>query len=231
MTKRLAFAGLVAAAFVFAACREAAAPAGSSSLATRGGLAFDVGGGQSGMNLHPRGFGENSYAAWKAKEGQPDTRGKADHALYLQKLTPTATFAAGVAVVDGLEGLPASDLTVLSWEHRIGGWCGGGAPRWNIGLFDTNGDPRTVFLGCFAASHSAGTVVGWVKDSWNVQAEVAAAALVGGWTPATIRGLAIVFDEGTDAAGPLGPPTPGFVFLDNITVNTNVWTSPSDNSN
>jgi len=213
MTKRLAFAWL-AAAFVFAACREAAAPAGSGSLATRGGLALDVGGGNSGMNLHPRGFGENSLAAWRAKEGQPDTRGKADHALYLQKMTETATFAAGVAVVDGLEGELATILTALSWEHRNDGHCGGGAPRWNISLTDANGDPQIVFLGCSAATQSVGSV--WTTDTWDVQAAIAA------YPGATIRGLAIVFDEGTDVGL-------GFVFLDNITVNTKVWTSPSDN--
>jgi hypothetical protein len=221
MDKRLAIAGLTV-AFVFAACREAAAPASSGSLATRGGLAFDVGGGNSGMNLHPRGFGENSLAAWRAKEGQPDTRGKADHALYLQKFTETATFAAGVAVVDGLEGELATSLTDLSWEHRIDGWCGGGAPRWNVGLTDASGNDHTVFLGCSAATHEPGGAADWTKDSWDVQAAIVAAGL----NPATstIRGLAIVFDEGTDIAG-----NPGFVFLDNITVNDKTWTSPSDN--
>lgn len=219
MNKRLAIAGFAVAAFVFAACREAAAPAGSGSLTP----SFDVGGGQSGMNLHPRGFGENSLAAWKAKEGQPDNRGKADHALYLQKFTETATFAAGVAVVDGLEGLPATALTILSWEHRNDGWCGGGAPRWNIGITDASGD-HTVFLGCAAATHTPSIVTGWTTDTWNVQTEIAAQGV--DLATATIRGLAIVFDEGTDTPG-----NPGFVFLDNIKVNSTVWTSPSDNSN
>ena len=58
----------------------------------------------------------------------------------------------------------------------------------------------------------------------------------------TIRSLAILFDEGTDSAPipavpfcPLGTGSPGFVFLDNITVtangDTHVWTSASDNGN
>ena len=223
MTKHLAFTGLVA-AFALAACRETAAPAGSGLLAARDGAALDVGGGRSGLNLHPAGFGEASFAAWRAQEGQPDTRGNADHALYFQKMTETATFAAGVAVVDGLEGLPASDLSILSWEHRNDGWCGAGAPRWNIGLTDANGTGTTVFLGCSAANHSIGSV--WTLDTWDVQAAIQAAITAGGLDPttATISGLAIVFDEGTDVG-------PGFVFLDNITVNTTTWTSPSDNSN
>lgn len=218
MNKRLAVAGLAVAAFVFAACREAAAPAGSGSLTP----SFDVGGGQSGMSLHPSGFGEESFAAWRAHEGQPDTRGKADHALYFQKMTATATFAAGVAVIDGLEGQLATALTILSWEHRNDGWCGAGAPRWNLGLTDVNGVNHTVFLGCFEADDVPSGVTGWTVDSWNVQAKIIAAGVDP--TTATIRGLAIVFDEGTDVG-------PGFVYLDNITVNATVWRSSSDNSN
>ena len=37
-----------------------------------------------------------------------------------------------------------------------------------------------------------------------------------------ITSLAIIFDEGTDVG-------PGFVFLDNITVNAKTFTSPGDN--
>ncbi|HJS43974.1 MAG TPA: hypothetical protein VJ755_10920 [Gemmatimonadales bacterium] len=223
MKKRLAVAGLAVAAFVFAACREAAAPASSGSLTP----SFDVGGGQSGMSLHPSGFGEHSLAAWKAKEGLPDNHGKADHALYFQKFTETPTFAAGVAIVDGLEGLPATALTILSWEHRNDGWCGAGAPRWNIGLTDASGGFGIAFLGCNAAAHIAGSAPDWTKDSWNVQAEIAAAIVLYGLDAGTttIRGLAIVFDEGTDV-----PANPGFVYLDNIIVNSTRWTSPADNS-
>ena len=53
----------------------------------------------------------------------------------------------------------------------------------------------------------------------------------------TIRSLAILFDEGTDnpipqpPGCPVGPSSPGFVFLDNIIVNDHVWTSASDNGN
>jgi hypothetical protein len=57
----------------------------------------------------------------------------------------------------------------------------------------------------------------------------------------TIRNLAIVFDEGVDnpipqpPGCPIGPSTPGFVYLDNITVELNgvphVWTDASDNGN
>ena len=139
-------------------------------------------------------------------------------------MVATPVFAAGFAVIDGLQGQPATTLTALSWEHRTDGWCGAGAPRWNVGVTDASGD-HTVFLGCNAATHAPGGTDGWTSDSYS-SADIAAAIKAVGVDPAnaTISSLAIVFDEGTDVG-------PGFVFLDNITVNTTVWTSPSGNSN
>ena len=212
----------VAAALVLAACREPASPASSSSPSTR--PAFAVGGGQSGLSLHPGGLGEQSFAKWEAHEGEPDAKGNADQALYFQKMVATPVFAAGFAVIDGLQGQPATALTALSWDHRADGWCGAGAPRWNVGVTDASGD-HTVFLGCNAATHSPSGTAGWTSDSYS-GADIAAAITAAGVDPetATISSLAILFDEGTDVG-------PGFVFLDNITVNTMVWTSPSGNSN
>ena len=212
----------VAAALVLAACREPASPASSSSLSTR--PAFAVGGGQSGLSLHPGGLGEQSFAKWEAHEGEPDAKGNADQALYFQKMVATPVFAAGFAVIDGLQGQPATALTALSWDHRADGWCGAGAPRWNVGVTDASGD-HTVFLGCNAATHSPSGTDGWTSDLYS-GADIAAALTAAGVDPetATISSLAILFDEGTDVG-------PGFVFLDNITVNTMVWTSPSGNSN
>ena len=139
-------------------------------------------------------------------------------------MVATPVFAAGFAVIDGLQGQPATALTALSWDHRADGWCGAGAPRWNVGVTDASGD-HTVFLGCNAATHSPSGTDGWTSDSYS-GADIAAAITAAGVDPetATISSLAILFDEGTDVG-------PGFVFLDNITVNTMVWTSPSGNSN
>jgi len=198
----------------------------------------------SSYTLHPAGFGPQSYAAWKAQQGTPDDTGSANQALYFQKMTSTATVAAGVAVVTGVEGLPADQLTGLSWWHREDGHCGAGAPRWNVGLQDnTTGDRYTVFLGCNAAQHTeAGTFSGhaWCEDTQPVADTIRAQTKL----PAsdfTVTGLAIVFDEGTDNPNPppvgcaqeLGPS--GFVYLDNIEVDVNgtphCWTNASDNGN
>jgi hypothetical protein len=186
------------------------------------------------FTLHPSGFGPHSYASWKGGEGLADSTGNKDQALYLQKMTTTATVAAGVVLIKGFEGMDANQLTGLSWDHRVDGHCGAGAPRWNVGLADSAGNSLgTVFLGCYAAAHSA--VPGapdWCHDEQPVP------AFPGG---STIRHLAIVFDEGIDnplpqpPGCPLGASAPGFVYLDNITVEANgqthVWTSASDNGN
>ena len=212
----------IAATVVLAACQEPASPAARSSAALA--PAFAVGGGQSGLSLDPGGLGEQSFAKWQAHEGEPDAKGSADQALYFQKKVDTPVFAAAFAVIRGLEGRPVSALTKLSWDHRDGGWCGAGAPRWNVGVTDASGD-HTVFLGCSAATHSV-LNPGWTRDSLvagDIEAAIAAAGIDAG---ATISSLAILFDEGPDILG-----NPGFVFLDNITVNTAVWTSPAGNSN
>src|SRR5437867_421137 len=179
----------VAAALVLVACREPASPASSSSPSAR--PAFAVGGGQSGLSLHPGGLGEQSFAKWEAHEGEPDAKGNADQALYFQKMVATPVFAAGFAVIDGLQGQPATALTALSWDHRADGWCGAGAPRWNVGVTDASGD-HTVFLGCNAATHSPSGTDGWTSDLYS-GADIAAALTAAGVDPetATIASLGV----------------------------------------
>jgi hypothetical protein len=210
------------------------------ALALAGGAAAG-----SSLTLHPAGFGTMSYSAWKAQQGTADDQGSANQALYFQKMTATTTAAAGVAVINGVEGLPVDDLTGLSWWHREDGHCGAGAPRWNVGVQDGTGRRYTVFLGCNAAQHTQTGVTtngfGWCQD---IQPSPAAAirSMTGVATgELTITGLAIVFDEGNDTANP--PPagcaqeglTGGFVYLDNIDVQVSgmdhCWTSASDNGN
>ncbi|MFL5467958.1 MAG: hypothetical protein ACJ79N_12885, partial [Gemmatimonadaceae bacterium] len=119
----------------------------------------------------------------------------------------------------------------LSWEHRIDGWCGAGAPRWDIIVSDASGDRGVIFLGCAAAVHTPGSNANWIRDSYPVGTAAIASLPATGFTPdfnpsdaLTISELLIVFDEGTDV-----PANPGFVFLDNITVNGHVFTGPADN--
>jgi hypothetical protein len=179
-----------------------------------------------GLKLRPGSFGVGTEGAWKSKQGLADSKGNARHALYLQKFTDTATISAGFAVIDNIEGTAVSELTGLSWDHRVDGHCGAGAPRWNIQLERPDGSQYTVIsLGCAAAMHSGTGGPDWERDSYSGPTIQLAVTSAGG-NPATdkIVQLYILFDEGTDV-------TPGFVYLDNITVNGKVFTGPMDNGN
>jgi len=214
---------------VISACADqrVSGPAVNSSVAS---VAATGSNASSGLQLHPDGFGEKSYAAWKAHEGIQDGSGNADEALYFQKMTATETFAAGVARITGLEGQPLSALAELEWEHRDDGWCGAGAPRWNISVTGPNDFRTTIFLGCAAAIHTQDPHnAHWWIDTFPGLGAAIAAALPTGADPVnfTITGLSIVFDEGTTLSG--APYGLGFVFLDNIKVNDQTWTSPADN--
>lgn len=194
------------------------------------------------LTLHPSGFGEHSYAAWKAGEGLPDSSGNARQALYMQKLTETFANAAAVAEIRGVSGLPMTAVTGLEWEHRVDGWCGAGAPRWTTISTDATGARYVTHQGCAASGHSPGSAPNWLRDTQPFgPAGEPCVKLVPPFPvspPAvcaanTISSMFIVFDEGTTVGGvPLGP---GFVYLDNIKVTTtagvHTWTSAADNGN
>jgi len=178
--------------------------------------------------LHPNGFGEHSYAAWKAHQGLIDETGNKNQALYFQKMTSTPTFAAGVATFQGIEGLPANQLTGLSFFWRMDGHCGAGAPRFNVRLKPAAGPSQTIFIGC--AAMAPGIVFQDPNDNSRTYQQKSIVAPFAALPSSTIiTSLSIVFDEGDDVG-------PGFVYLDNITVNTTnggtkIWTSASDNGN
>ena len=183
----------------------------------------------SGMKLHPSGFGTHSYASWKGDEGLQDFTGNKDQALYLQKQTTTETFAAGVAVFSGVAGSDTASLLPLAFDVRSDGWCGAGAPRFNVRIQPTGTtDPamrQTVFIGCQAMT-PGGTQTYEGKTFQHRQYD-------GTLPSGTVVSLAIIFDEGTtyDPTGtgvqvPLGP---GKTWLDNIQVGSKIWSSASDN--
>jgi hypothetical protein len=177
--------------------------------------------------LHPSGFGEHSYAAWKGGEGLPDSNGNKNQALYFQKMTSTATFAAGVALFKGFEGQQVSSIEGLSFWYGIDGHCGAGAPRFNLRFQPTGTtDPsmrQTIFIGC-AAMTPGDTAVSPSGRVYEQRSITGPFTLLNG----TIVSLAIVFDEGNDVGQ-------GFVYLDDIEVDTtsgpHVWTSATDNGN
>jgi hypothetical protein len=169
--------------------------------------------------LHPSGFGIHAYSAWKAQQGLPDNSGAKNQALYFQKDTLTVNFAAGVAIIDGFEGMPTSAISRLAFYYRSDGHCGAGAPRFNLRVEVAPGVRQTFFFGCnsgmFPLEPPLTDTQGRV---WQHR------STVGLLPPGTITSLAIVYDEGEEFP-------PGFVYLDNIRVGTKVWTSASDNAN
>jgi hypothetical protein len=179
--------------------------------------------------LHPSGFGEMSYSAWKAGEGLNDSQGSKEQALYFQKNTATATNAAGVAVFKGVEGLPTSDLGELSFYWRTDGYCGAGAPRFNVRIETALGMRQTVFVGCQGMAPSTG--------GSNENGVFEKRTFVGTLPPGTIVSLALVFDEGNDLPTSRCDGVSALVsgakcvYLDNIRAANHTWTSASDNGN
>ena len=87
---------------------------------------------------------------------QQEAAGHPETALYLQKQTLTATFAAGVARITEFEGVPASELESVEFWWQTDGWCGAGAPRFNI----TTEHGVTYFIGCATMAAGAIATVG-----------------------------------------------------------------------
>lgn len=199
------------------------------------------------LTLHPAGFGQHSYAAWKAHQGLVDSNGNDNQALYFQKMTATETNAAGVAVVKGIAGLPTSALTGLEFWRGMDGWCGAGAPRWDLTIQPSAGGPQqTFFIGCAGMAPGAHQTAPNGRDfeQRTFPGPGAYGCCVGNQLfssfsdlPAgTITSLAIVFDEGTTYMG--APYGTGYVHLDDILVQTSsadtptkCWTGANDNSN
>jgi hypothetical protein len=167
------------------------------------------------VTLHPSGFGEDSYSAWVPHEGLIDSPENEAQALYFQKMTATTTFAAGVAVFEGVAGMPVSELGDLGFWWRTDGHCGAGAPRFNLRLQNV---PGTVFIGCQEmvpfATQSDNNGRFWQQRFFP------AGLLPGG----TVASLSIVFDEGNDVSQ-------GFVYLDRIRAAGHQWNSASSNAN
>jgi hypothetical protein len=176
--------------------------------------------------LFPNSFGAHTIASWRAQEGQPDTTGKANQALWLEKDEGgTTDFAA--ATVNGLEGQKAQALIGLEWERRVDGDCNKLAPRWTLVVRGASGRQYLVRFGCAQSVHSPGSAPNWIRDT-NPQALIRTRLLQAGGKDAmvgTIVSLGIVYDL---------RGKPGYTVLDDIKVgsraSTFVWTCAADNA-
>ena len=182
------------------------------------------------LTLHPNGFGEHSYSAWKGGEGLPDSTGEKNQALYFQKNTSTATMAAGVAVFKGVEGLSTADLGDLSFFYGTDGHCGGGAPRFNLRVEVSPGVRQTFFFACNSEMTPTGNTATAPNGRVFVEKHTGLPLPAG-----TVISLSLVFDEGNDVGRCNDVPSlvggESCVYLDNITAANHVWTSASDNGN
>jgi hypothetical protein len=113
--------------------------------------------------------------------------------LNLNKPCPTPTNAAAGAQINGVEGMSTTGMT-LSFDVAGSGYCGAGAPRFNVYLSDSS----TIFLGCIYGNDGSGHVSFTAGNTY------------GGVlfpTGATVTGIDIVQDE------------TGSTVLSNISVN------------
>ena len=178
------------------------------------------------LTLYPAGGGANTYAAWKAQEGRPDSQGTANQALYLQNLTPAPNTAAA-AHVTGFEGTPLTALVSLSYEHRVPGLCSKTEPRWTLFVRGKSGKQYVVNLGCALTPGRPTGDPHWIQRIFTnavIRAEVLRQTKGTDALAGKISGLALVVDR-----------TNGSVYLDNVAVRsktaTKTWTYAGDNGN
>jgi hypothetical protein len=176
------------------------------------------------LTLYPVGGGQDTYAAWKAQEGRPDSQGTANQALYLQRLTNTANTPAA-AHVRGLQGTPVTTLLSLSYEHRVPGLCTKTDPRWTLFIRGKSGKQYVVNLGCALTPGRPTDDPHWVQrlfDTALIRAEILRQSKGTDALAGKIDGLALVIDRAT-----------GSVDLDNVSVRskiaTKTWTYAGDN--
>lgn len=175
------------------------------------------------LTLYPVGGGQNTYAAWKAQEGRPDSQGTANQALYLQRLSN----APAAAHVTGLEGTPVTALVSLSYEHRVPGLCTKFDPRWTLFIRGKSGKEYVVNLGCALTPGRPTDDPSWVQRLFTaavIRAEVLRQSKGTDALAGKIEGLALVVDR-----------SQGSVYLDDVGVRSKTqaktWTYAGDNGN
>jgi len=152
-------------------------------------------------------------AAWVTHTGLPDA-GKSDHALYLAKQTATATNAAALARIDGVNGIV---LTEIGWDVKTGGDCGAGSPRFNV----VTSDGVTHFIGCNSPPPITTLITDRRGVVWERRRYDPAAAFPPIAPGSIVTAITIVLDEGMDIGV-------GFTYLDNIDINGTLVGKPGN---
>ena len=177
------------------------------------------------LTLYPAAGGQETYAAWKAGEGRPDSSGSANQALYLQNLTGAPDTAAA-AHVGGFEGTEVRFLVSIGYEHRVKSTCTKTDPRWTLFVRGKSGKRYLVALGCAVTPARPTGDPNWIGRVYTqplIRAEVLKQAGSDAFA-GTIDRLAFVMDRAK-----------GEVFADNVAVRSRfaskVWSFAGDNAN
>ena len=176
------------------------------------------------LKLHPVGQGKYTHASWVGQIGEADDTGTANQAFLLTNGETDANGSA--AIIRGLEGVPVSAVTSLSYEHRKDGRCSKTDPRWTLFIQGKSGKHYAVNVGCAVSPATTGSTPGWLRRIAK-QEFIRLEVLRKGGTDAlagSLTGLALAYDQ-----------TVGYILVDNITVATKLgsqtWTSAADNGN
>jgi hypothetical protein len=213
------------------------------------------------LDLHPSGFGPMSFASWRGQQGEIDSSGGSNQALYFQKASTSGTFSAAVAIFRGLKGAPANELTGLQWDVRTDARCNKtrdtvtgqfAGPYWSFALQDSTGHVHPVSISCADGlrhnpmTDPEGNI--WCQDTFDVATAITSQTGISAsdFSQFTLTGLGIVFRDSPDDTpyanedsfcvnqAPSGA-TQWLSFLDNIKITFNggphTWTSASDNGN
>jgi hypothetical protein len=157
----------------------------------------------------------------------PSTSNDPHRGLLLNKNGPTTDCSSAGATINGVTNMVITDPTTftLGYDYRNGGHCGAGAPRFNLTVTAPTGEEWTYFVGCAASVQTPA-----VQDAEWIQSRsalITGVAYPAGPAPqpalvppgSKIVALDIVFDEGTENAGPSDPNGVGLAVLDNIDIN------------
>jgi len=170
-------------------------------------------------------------AIWLGGLGLPDNGtanpgGGVQQGLLLSKNGPSSDCSAAGASITGWTS--GGTLNALGFDYRLGGHCGGGAPRFNV----TDTSDVTYFFGCNTGTASAAPQdpANWTRVTYNAAGAPypGAELFVFGVTP--VKSIEIIFDEGTEVPNAGDPEGVGLTTLDNIRINNTLITKKAGNN-
>jgi hypothetical protein len=111
--------------------------------------------------FNPGGAPVTIVAAWRAHTGLPDA-GRADHGLILS-ISATVTYPPGASADATVTPVEGATLTSLSFDHKLGTQCTGGAPRWDVETTDGG----VYGIACGSGVHTPIGTTGWEHISFS----------------------------------------------------------------